>query len=83
MSGLITETDSSQTYDDVMPYLDHLLDTFGPQRLIWGSDWPVLNIAGDYKGWIEASTARLEALSEQDQDNIFGRNAIEFYNLKQ
>jgi L-fuconolactonase len=82
VSGLITEADSSQTYDDVMPYLDHLLATFGPDRLIWGSDWPVLNLAGDYKGWHDASTERLEALSTQDQDDIFGRNAIAFYNLK-
>ncbi len=83
VSGLITEASDTQTYDDVMPYLDHLLSTFGPKRLIWGSDWPVLNLAGDYKRWHYASTARLEALSEQDQDDILGRNAIDFYNLKQ
>ena len=81
ISGLVTEASDTQTYDDVMPYLDHLLSTFGPKRLIWGSDWPVLNLAGDYKGWHDASTARLDALSEQDRDNILGRNAIEFYNL--
>ncbi len=82
ISGLITEAGDTQTYDDVMPYLDHLLGTFGPKRLIWGSDWPVLNLAGDYRGWHDASTVRLEALSEQDQEDIFGRNAIDFYNLK-
>jgi len=82
ISGLITEASDTQTYDAVMPYLDHLLSTFGPKRLIWGSDWPVLNLAGDYRGWHDASTARLEVLSEQDQDDIFGRNAIDFYNLK-
>jgi L-fuconolactonase len=81
LSGLITEASDTQTYDDVMRYLDHLLEVFGPKRLIWGSDWPVLNLAGDYKGWHDASTARLDALSEQDQDDIFGRNAIDFYNL--
>jgi L-fuconolactonase len=82
ISGLITEASDTQTYDDVMPYLDHLLSKFGPKRLIWGSDWPVLNLAGDYRGWHDASTARLKALSEQDQDDIFSRNAIDFYNLK-
>jgi len=82
VSGLITEASDTQTYDDVMPYLDHLLEVFGPDRLIWGSDWPVLNLAGDYKGWCDASTARLNALSEQDRDKILGRNAIDFYNLK-
>ncbi len=82
ISGLITEASDTQTYDDVMPYLNHLLSMFGPKRLIWGSDWPVLNLAGDYEGWNAASMAQLGALPGQDQDDIFGRNAIDFYNLK-
>ncbi len=82
ISGLITEAGDSHSYDDVMPYLDHLLDVFGPQRLIWGSDWPVLNLAGDYQGWHDASTAQFETLTEQDRDDILGRNAIGFYNIK-
>jgi len=81
VSGLITEAESSQTYDDVMPYLDHLLDVFGPERLIWGSDWPVLNLAGDYEHWYAASTNRLKQLAVQDQENFLGRNAIRFYGL--
>ena len=81
-SGLITEADSSQTYDDVMPYLDHLLEVFGSERLIWGSDWPVLNLAGDYDGWYAASIERLSQLAVQDQENILGRNAIQFYGLR-
>lgn len=81
ISGLITEAADVQTYDDVMPYLEHLLTTFGPDRLIWGSDWPVLNLAGDYDGWHDASITRLETLTEQDRENVLGRNAISFYNL--
>jgi len=82
ISGLITEASDAQSYDDVMRYLDHLLEKFGPERLIWGSDWPVLNLAGDYEGWHDASTARLGVLSEQDRDNILGRNVIRFYGLQ-
>lgn len=82
ISGLITEASDTQSYDDAIPYLDHLLGTFGPKRLIWGSDWPVLNLAGDYASWHNASMTRLRPLSEQDQDNILGRNAIRFYHLK-
>lgn len=82
ISGLITEAGETQSYDDVMPYLDHLLDVFGPKRLIWGSDWPVLNLASDYHGWHDVSTERFDRLSEQDRDDILGRNAIHFYNLK-
>ena len=82
VSGLITEVSDMQTYDDIMPYLNHLLDIFGPERLIWGSDWPVLNLAGDYKSWHDAAVNRLVVLSEADQNRIFGSNAIEFYGLK-
>lgn len=81
ISGLITEASDAQTYDDVMPYVDHLLDSFGPNRLIWGSDWPVLNLAGDYAGWHNASTSRFDELTESDRGGIFGRNAINFYEL--
>jgi L-fuconolactonase len=81
VSGLITEADSSQTYADVMPYLDHLLDMFTPERLIWGSDWPVLNLAGDYDGWYAISIERLSQLEKKDQENLLGRNAIRFYGL--
>jgi L-fuconolactonase len=83
ISGLITEADAKQTYDDTIRYIDHLLEVFGPDRLIWGSDWPVLNLAGDYEAWHDAATTRLAALPDQDQDKILGRNAIDFYNLKQ
>ncbi len=82
VSGLITEADSSQTYDDVMPYLDHLLEGFGSERLIWGSDWPILNLAGDYDGWYAASIERLSQLAVQDQEDILGGNAIQFYGLR-
>ena len=80
-SGLITEASVTQTYDDVMPYLDHLISVFGPGRLIWGSDWPVLNLAGDYESWYTASTESLNRLATQDQENILGRNAVRFYGL--
>ena len=82
VSGLITEASDVQSYDDVRRYLDHLLEVFGPQRLIWGSDWPVLNLAGDYVSWHDASMTQLNLLSEQDQEDILGRNAIRFYDLK-
>jgi L-fuconolactonase len=82
ISGLITEASDKQTYGDTTRYYDHLLEVFGPERLIWGSDWPVLNLAGDYDGWHDASIAMLETLTEQDRDNVLGRNAINFYKLK-
>ncbi len=55
LSGLITEASDTQTYDDVMRYLDHLLEVFGPKRLIWGSDWPVCLRAASYPEWFNAA----------------------------
>ena len=81
ISGLVTETSSSQTYDDLAPYLDHLLKAFGPERLIWGSDWPVLNLAGDYAGWHAATAAWLSHLSAEERAGIEGLNATRFYKL--
>lgn len=81
ISGLITEANASQTYTNVIPYLDHLLEAFGPERLIWGSDWPVLNTASDYSSWHKASTAWLSVLTTRERNLIQGGNAIQFYNL--
>lgn len=70
LSGLLTEAGGC----DVAPYAEHLLSQFGPKRLIWGSDWPVLDLAGDYAGWL--ATAR--QLCGEDQA-IFGGTARAFY----
>jgi L-fuconolactonase len=81
ISGLITEASRSQRYDDLVPYLDHLLEVFGPGRLMWGSDWPVLNLAGDYTGWHRATCAWLARLSSEERAGIEGLNAERFYGL--
>jgi L-fuconolactonase len=83
ISGLITEAAPSQHYDDLAPYLDHLLDVFGPGRLMWGSDWPVLNLAGDYTGWHRAAGAWLSRLSKGERAGIEGKNAARFYRLRE
>ena len=64
------------------PYVDHLLRHFGPGRLMWGSDWPVLNLAGDYLQWHAASTQLLAALPAADRARIRGGNAAAFYGIK-
>lgn len=83
VSGLITEAGPSQTWDDLAPYLDHLLAAFGPDRLIWGSDWPVLNLAGDYAGWHQTTGRWLSGLSSDERAGIEGLNAIRFYGLEE
>lgn len=78
-SGLATEARPDWTVDDLRPYADHLLDVFGPDRLVWGSDWPVVNLAGGYDRWWEATQELLATLSETTRASVLGGNAERVY----
>jgi len=82
ISGMVTEADyQSWTYEQMIPYLAAAFETFGPDRLMFGSDWPVCLVAGDYqsvKGVLEEYTAHC---SVEEKANIFGNNAFRFYGL--
>jgi len=82
LSGLVTEARPGWRVDDLQPYVAHVLDVFGPRRVIWGSDWPVVDLAGGYAAWLLASEALLSHLGPQDRDDIFGLNACRFYGLR-
>lgn len=82
LSGLVTEAAPGWTVDALRPYVAHLLDCFGPARLMWGSDWPVLNLAADYGSWLHAASCLLSHLDGREQAQIFGLNACRFYGLK-
>lgn len=79
LSGLVTEARPEWTAGDLVPVVDHLLQTFGPERLIWGSDWPVLTLAGTYSQWWETVQTLLSSLSDSDRDAILGGNAERLY----
>ena len=81
LSGLLTEAGGRAGDADLAPYVDHLLETFGPSRLLWGSDWPVLILAGDYPSWRDQSLRLLGALSADEQAAILGGVAQRFYDL--
>jgi L-fuconolactonase len=81
LSGLATEAAPDWTADTLRPYAEALFDAFGPQRIMWGSDWPVLNVAGDYEGWHAAAQSLTAELSADDRDWVFGRTAARFYRL--
>ena len=81
LSGLVTEASDKWTVDDIRPYVDHLLDTFGTGRLIWGSDWPVCTLAASYDRWFEVTSRLLESLSEKERQAILGYNARIAYKL--
>lgn len=80
LSGLLTEAGDDWHARDLLPWVDHLLACFGPRRLLWGSDWPVLNLAADYRRWFEQATA-LAHLDGEDHAAVFGCNAMRFYGL--
>jgi len=82
LSGLVTEAAPGWTPEDLRPYVDVLLETFGPARLMWGSDWPVLNLNGDYAGWFRTAEALLAGLSEAELELVFGGVAKTFYRLE-
>jgi L-fuconolactonase len=82
LSGLATEAGRDWDPAGLQPYVDVLLETFGPQRLMWGSDWPVLLLAGGYQQWLEAAEKLTSRLSNAERTCIFGTTAAQFYGLK-
>ena len=82
LSGLATEAGPGWDARRLQPYVGHLLRHFGPARLMWGSDWPVLNLAGDYRQWDSVSDRLLGPLPTEAQAAIRGTNAAAFYGIK-
>mgnify|MGYP001568177275 CR=1 FL=1 len=80
-SGLVTETDTPNSVDSLSPIFDHLLECFGAKRLMWGSDWPVLNLACTYDEWLSTTMTLIQQLNVEDRSRILGRNAVDFYAL--
>jgi L-fuconolactonase len=81
LSGLITESGPHWSVDQMRPYTDHILTCFRPDRVMWGSDWPVLLLAGDYAGWLAATRSLLSDLSPSERDDVLGGVAQRFYGL--
>ena len=81
-SGLVTEAKEDWTLDDLRPYADHVLAVFGPDRVMWGSDWPVCQLRASYDDWRKAAEALTAHLGEEDQAQVFGGTAIGFYRLE-
>lgn len=81
LSGLVTEAGDAWRPDDLRPYVEHLFATFGPRRLLWGSDWPVVNLATDYSRWFNLAD-NLAGLAGDESEALFGGNAIRFYGIQ-
>ena len=79
LSGLVTEARREWREDDLAPYIETLIELFGASRLIWGSDWPVVNLAGGYERWREASERPISRHLPGAVADVCGGNAARLY----
>lgn len=68
ISGLLTEARPGAGYHELKIYMEHVLKCFGCERLMWGSDWPVLNLASDYQSWMKITQRFCSQLSDKERD---------------
>jgi L-fuconolactonase len=81
VSGLVTEADESWQLSALKPYIEHVLEHFGPHRLLWGSDWPVCTLAATYGDWLSAAEQLFSGSRQEDREAVFGGNAVKLYRL--
>lgn len=81
LSGVLTEDGPDWTEKRILPYLETIIDIFGPDRLVFGSDWPVVNLVADYGRWVRLVETALKGLPSADQQKIWAGNAERFYGL--
>jgi L-fuconolactonase len=82
LSGMVTEADHQRWTPEVLqPYIDVVLQAFGPKRLMYGSEWPVMLLAGEYAQWFGVVTNAIAKLSKAEQERIMGGTAVEAYGL--
>lgn len=83
LSGMVTEADWKHwSASDLQPYVDAALEAFGPNRCMYGSDWPVCELAASYEKAFDALKTCISGLSETEQAAILGDTAVKFYGLK-
>jgi len=82
VSGLPSEADpASWTVSDLSPYVGHALDCFGAERLLYGTDWPLTDLAGGQRRWFDAVRRLIGGLGTNEQEGILGGNARRIYGV--
>lgn len=81
VSGLVTRAKPGWTAEDLKPYIDHLIHSFGYDRLMFGSDWPVCTLASEYGQWLKALLWAVQDASETDRRKLFHDTAKRFYQI--
>jgi L-fuconolactonase len=81
LSGLLTEAGKRRSIDDLEPYVADVFACFGPDRVMWGSDWPVLNSVSTYADWLDLSGELIQRFASGRDADVLAKNAIQFYRL--
>ena len=82
ISGLVNEANwTDWTPSDLQPYLDHVLNSFGLGRVMFGGDWPVCTLATSYGRWFETLSTAIGTFSLDEQRKLLHDNAVDFYRL--
>ena len=82
ISGVTTEADhASWTREQLKPYIEYTIETFGFERVMYGGDWHVLELAGTYPEWVEIVDWVVEGCTAEEKRKLFRDNAISFYRL--
>jgi L-fuconolactonase len=81
LSGLVTEAGADWSVGTLKPYVDHVLASFGPGRIMWGSDWPVCRLKTEYGDWLASARDMTNHLSADERAAVFATNAQSFYRL--
>lgn len=83
ISGLVTNADErNPTHEDLRPYVEHVIDAFGWDRVMFGSDWPVCTLAATFRAWVDALSYLTKDAGESERDKLFCRNALRVYRLQ-
>ena len=82
LSGLATEAAPGWQRADVLPFLRHALDAFGPERCLFGSDWPVALLNTTYEDWLGCVLEAIGECTDSERDGVLGMNATRIYGLK-
>ena len=69
------------SHETIKPYVDHVLQCFGPDRMVWGSDWPVVNLAKGLPEWLAVTKKILSNLTSEEAAKIANINAKKIYNI--
>ena len=82
LSGLMAYcAPGTSSQETIQPYVDHVLETFGPNRMVWGSDWPVVNLGKGIQEWIKVTNSILAKLSSDEASKIASFNAERIYKI--